>query len=243
MLILASPQETLDRIYRPGDPQRQRGGWLSPTRVLGAIQHREHRGAQRPGPWFSAPLRLAGRVILLQPAGIADMLRPSYEYGETRAAAATQASPASLPPRAPAPAKRAPPRPNRMRRGAHAPPPCPRPLGLPGGHAGESSLVTLEQAVAPRVMPPGPLMRMVRGMCARTVSNMMADLQAEIERRRAAGGAAGGGKAAGQHHAGGHAAAAPPRGGGGAAGHAACLSAAALDLFAAAAPLNITIEL
>ena len=48
--------------------------------------------------------------------------------------------------------------------------------------------MTLEQAVAPRVMPPGPLMRMVRGMCARTVGNMMEDLQKEIERRRIEGG-------------------------------------------------------
>lgn len=47
--------------------------------------------------------------------------------------------------------------------------------------------MTLEQAIAPRVMPPGPLMRVVRGMCARTISNMMADLQQEIQRRREAG--------------------------------------------------------
>lgn len=114
-------------------------------------------------------------------------------------------------------------------------------------HAGlheprEASLVTLEQAIAPRVMPPGPLMRMVRGMCARTVSHMMADLQSEIRRRRVAskgpagdgsqaggssGGSSGGGKAVQQRVA-------PP---------AACMSASALDLFACAAPLQLTIEL
>lgn len=51
--------------------------------------------------------------------------------------------------------------------------------------------MTLEQAVAPRATPPRPLLKLVRGMCARTVTNMMADLQAEVDRRRAAGERAG----------------------------------------------------
>jgi hypothetical protein len=154
--------------------------------------------------------------------------------------------------------------------------------------------VTLEQVVTPRVMPPGPLLRMVRGMCARTVGNMMADLQTEVDRRRASegeargregeggrrscgvgergGGAPDGARAAapagtrraqagcspnsalapspagdthgkagaGRRHAeaegGKHAALAP-------ASPAACLTARALDLFAGAAPLQITIAL
>ena len=137
-----------------------------------------------------------------------------------------------------------------------------------GGGSGAASLVTLEQAIAPRVTPPGPLMRMVRGMCARTVANMMADLQAEIARRRAreeegegrgggrqrrrgdggggdggsmgGGGSKGGGRGGGDSRAVAAAAAAAP---------AACVTASALPawrsggLFALATPLEITIEL
>jgi hypothetical protein len=57
--------------------------------------------------------------------------------------------------------------------------------------------VTLEQAIAPRAMPPPPLVRLVAGMCARTVKNMMQDLQSELGRRHAAddgGGVGEGGK-------------------------------------------------
>lgn len=105
-----------------------------------------------------------------------------------------------------------------------------------GGRATrECSLVTLEQAVAPRVMPPGPLMRMVRGLCARTVGSMMEDLRHEVERRREEG-IMGGRKVAG----------AAAHGGGKCCAHkaaAACLSMSGLDLFASAAPLQITIHL
>ncbi|KIY98108.1 hypothetical protein MNEG_9855 [Monoraphidium neglectum] len=98
--------------------------------------------------------------------------------------------------------------------------------------ARECSLVTLEQALAPRLMPPGPLMRMVRGLCARTVSNMMADLQKEIERRREGESASGSKGVSGSNHLHGKAAT-----------HAACMSLSAGDLFANSAPLHITIEL
>ncbi|KAF6254530.1 hypothetical protein COO60DRAFT_311664 [Scenedesmus sp. NREL 46B-D3] len=47
-----------------------------------------------------------------------------------------------------------------------------------------STLVTLEQALAPKARPPGPLMHVVRGLCARVLQNMMADLRKEVHRRR-----------------------------------------------------------
>ncbi|WIA37363.1 hypothetical protein OEZ86_014291 [Tetradesmus obliquus] len=47
-----------------------------------------------------------------------------------------------------------------------------------------STLVTLEQALAPKARPPGPLMHLVRGLCARVLQNMMADLRLEVQRRR-----------------------------------------------------------
>ncbi|GBF88402.1 hypothetical protein Rsub_01114 [Raphidocelis subcapitata] len=125
-----------------------------------------------------------------------------------------------------------------------------------GGRPGRGcALVTLEQAIAPRVMPPGPLMRMVRGMCARTVINMMDDLQAEIHRRRAEDdspdgstrGSGGSGKdepkAAGTRGSTACEAAAAAGHGAGQQHQLACLSARGLDLFAGAAPLQITIEL
>ncbi|KAI8467121.1 MAG: hypothetical protein J3K34DRAFT_524027 [Monoraphidium minutum] len=106
-----------------------------------------------------------------------------------------------------------------------------------GGRAArrEASLVTLEQVLAPRILPPGPLMRMVRGLCARTVINMMTDLKAEIARREEA--AAGGAPAAVGAGKGGK------RDGGKAPKHAASMSLGALDLFCSAAPLQITIDL
>ncbi len=100
--------------------------------------------------------------------------------------------------------------------------------------------------MTPKVMPPGPLMRMVRGMCARTVSNMMDDLQKEIERRRLEEAGEGAAAAGAKHGAGGKgaaAAAAGPRGQRQPHQQLACLSARALDLFAGSQPLQITIEL
>uniref|UniRef100_A0A383VA10 Coenzyme Q-binding protein COQ10 START domain-containing protein n=1 Tax=Tetradesmus obliquus TaxID=3088 RepID=A0A383VA10_TETOB len=47
-----------------------------------------------------------------------------------------------------------------------------------------ATLVTLEQALAPKARPPGPLMHLVRGLCARVLQNMMADLRLEVQRRR-----------------------------------------------------------
>jgi len=53
-----------------------------------------------------------------------------------------------------------------------------------GGPDKLSTLVTLEQAVAPRVTPPGPVAHLVRGLCARVVQNLMADLRQEVHRRQ-----------------------------------------------------------
>jgi hypothetical protein len=59
------------------------------------------------------------------------------------------------------------------------------PAGLHvGGPDKLSTLVTLEQAVAPRVTPPGPVAHLVRGLCARVVQNLMADLRQEVHRRQ-----------------------------------------------------------
>ena len=57
------------------------------------------------------------------------------------------------------------------------------------GHhkAPSTTLVTLEQAIAPRVTPPGPMQGLVRGLCGRVLQNMMADLKTELTRRQAAG--------------------------------------------------------
>lgn len=129
-----------------------------------------------------------------------------------------------------------------------------------GSHsAQESSLVTLEQMIGPRVMPPGPLMRMVRGMCARTVINMMEDLHKEIDKRRTADGVSkgpkeGGRGAAGSSSSGGnssqHAKSQTPAGVTGHQGgvqppyhHAACMTTGALDLFSCASPMHITVFL
>eukprot|EP00775_Hariotina_reticulata_P013383 gene13383-13510_t len=53
-----------------------------------------------------------------------------------------------------------------------------------GGADKLSTLVTLEQALAPRVTPPGPVAHLVRGLCARVLQNMMADLRIEVQRRQ-----------------------------------------------------------
>jgi hypothetical protein len=60
-----------------------------------------------------------------------------------------------------------------------------------GHEAPSTTLVTLEQALAPRVTPPGPMQGLVRGLCGRVLQNMMADLKTELERRQAAGGCGG----------------------------------------------------
>jgi hypothetical protein len=49
-----------------------------------------------------------------------------------------------------------------------------------------ATLVTLEQALAPRATPPRPLQPLVRGLCGRVLHNMMADLRTELERQQAA---------------------------------------------------------
>ncbi|KAF8065845.1 OCT4 [Scenedesmus sp. PABB004] len=62
---------------------------------------------------------------------------------------------------------------------------------LPHGRQPEqASLVTLEQALAPRARPPGPVAHLVRGLCARVLQNMMADLRSEVHRRAALAGPA-----------------------------------------------------
>lgn len=45
--------------------------------------------------------------------------------------------------------------------------------------------MTLEQAIAPRVTPPGPIKHMVRHMCARVLQTMVDDLRIELQRRQA----------------------------------------------------------
>lgn len=63
-------------------------------------------------------------------------------------------------------------------------------LQLPGGSSGTSgtsgtsSLVTLEQAILPRVVPPGPIRGVLRTLCARTLQGLMNDLRAEAQRRK-----------------------------------------------------------
>jgi hypothetical protein len=47
----------------------------------------------------------------------------------------------------------------------------------------QQALVTLEQALAPRVKPPGPVAHLVRALCGRVLQNMMADLRKEVHRR------------------------------------------------------------
>lgn len=63
-------------------------------------------------------------------------------------------------------------------------------LGLGGGGVGGSSsgetLVTLEQALAPRLTPPKPVQPLVRALCGRTLQHMVEDLKAELERREKA---------------------------------------------------------
>lgn len=76
--------------------------------------------------------------------------------------------------------------------------------GLGGGGGTSSSgttLVTLEQALAPRLLPPRPLQPLVRALCGRTLQHMVEDLKGELERRererrRGGGGGGGGGGAA-----------------------------------------------
>lgn len=48
----------------------------------------------------------------------------------------------------------------------------------------QQALVTLEQALAPRARPPGPVAHLVRGLCGRVLQNMMADLRKEVQRRQ-----------------------------------------------------------
>jgi hypothetical protein len=174
-----TPQATLDRIYKPGEVPHKRGlGWLNPVSAVGALQHRERPGAGGEGLGRDGSAGCPSRGP--QPGYPCAPAQPGWLW-----------APAPRPvPTNPAPSF------------------APHPPGLSdivSGHAPrEASLVTLEQAVSPRVMPPGPLMRMVRGMCARTVSNMMADLQSEIERRRVEGGRrVGGHRCKGQGAAGG----------------------------------------
>jgi hypothetical protein len=47
----------------------------------------------------------------------------------------------------------------------------------------QQALVTLEQALAPRAKPPGPVAHLVRALCGRVLQNMMADLRKEVQRR------------------------------------------------------------
>lgn len=53
-----------------------------------------------------------------------------------------------------------------------------------GSKHGASTLVTLEQALAPKARPPGPVAHLVRGLCARVLQNMMEDLRKEVHRRQ-----------------------------------------------------------
>jgi hypothetical protein len=47
-----------------------------------------------------------------------------------------------------------------------------------------STLVTLEQALAPKARPPAGLAHLVRGLCGRVLTNMMEDLRREVARRQ-----------------------------------------------------------
>lgn len=47
-----------------------------------------------------------------------------------------------------------------------------------------STLVTLEQALAPKATPPGPVNRVVRGLCAKVIHTMMEDLRVELHNRK-----------------------------------------------------------
>jgi hypothetical protein len=55
-----------------------------------------------------------------------------------------------------------------------------------GSRGSDRSLVTLEQALCPRAVPPGPVAHLVRGLCGRVLQNMMVDLREEVARREAA---------------------------------------------------------
>lgn len=67
--------------------------------------------------------------------------------------------------------------------------PCPEhtyprmPAGLHIGPHATKSLVTLEQAVAPKALPPSAIQSVIRGLCARQVQSMMEDLRKEAGRR------------------------------------------------------------
>jgi hypothetical protein len=56
-------------------------------------------------------------------------------------------------------------------------------LGSGGGGGAGQTLVTLEQALAPRLLPPRPLQPLVRALCGRTLQHMVEDLKIELERR------------------------------------------------------------
>jgi ribosome-associated toxin RatA of RatAB toxin-antitoxin module len=61
--------------------------------------------------------------------------------------------------------------------------------GGKGAGASSSSgetLVTLEQALAPRLTPPKPVQPLVRALCGRTLQHMVEDLKAELGRRERA---------------------------------------------------------
>jgi hypothetical protein len=64
-----------------------------------------------------------------------------------------------------------------------------------GGGGSKETLVTLEQALAPRLTPPRPVQPLVRALCGRTLQHMVDDLKEELgrrerERRRGGGGPA-----------------------------------------------------
>lgn len=48
----------------------------------------------------------------------------------------------------------------------------------------QSTLVTLEQAILPRAVPPGAMQHLVRKLCANTIQGMMEDLRREVDRRK-----------------------------------------------------------
>jgi len=105
------------------------------------------------------------------------------------------------------------------------------------------ALVTLEQALQPKVVPPAVAHGLIRSLCSQALRGLLRDLGAEVARRRALrDGGGDGGAAVGGESGGGS-------GGGAAAARAACLSgagAAALgrDLFCHAdAPLRLEFRL
>lgn len=62
--------------------------------------------------------------------------------------------------------------------------PLPSTAGLHIGPHATKSLVTLEQAVAPKALPPSAIQSLIRSLCARQVQSMMEDLRKEADIRR-----------------------------------------------------------